>query len=144
MKLAGEFRLGRSVMFGEGDDSMRFGDRWTWAKSMFVLLPLGPFARGEDGGTDVIDSFEASPPALSDARGGLGRPMLNVASLPRLKPFDSDCLRKASKSGFWSRGTTLGDAAAVECTSEFGGLQFVRGTALDMNPSLAASILSSK
>lgn len=45
--------------------------------------------------------------------------------LPRLKALPSDCFLKASNSGFWSTGTTLGDAAAVERTADDGGLQFV-------------------
>lgn len=38
----------------------------------------------------------------------------------------SDCLLKASNSGFWSTGIMRGEAAAVDLTSEVGGLQFAR------------------
>lgn len=38
----------------------------------------------------------------------------------------SDCRLNKSNSGFWSSGTTRGEAAAVERTFEDGGLQFPR------------------
>ena len=43
---------------------------------------------------------------------------------PRLKPTVSDWRRKASKSGFWSTGMTVGEKAAVDLTADEGGLQF--------------------
>lgn len=43
---------------------------------------------------------------------------------PRLKPTLSDWRRKASKSGFWSTGMTVGEKAAVDLTADEGGLQF--------------------
>lgn len=44
---------------------------------------------------------------------------------PKLKALPSLCFRKASKSGFWSSGIMLGDAAAVERMAEDGGLKLV-------------------
>jgi len=35
-----------------------------------------------------------------------------------------ECFMKASYSGFWSCGMTVGEAAAVEWTAEEGGFQF--------------------
>lgn len=49
---------------------------------------------------------------------------MKVLRLPRLKTLPSDCLLKASNSGFWSTGMTVGEKAAVERTAEEGGLQF--------------------
>lgn len=105
---------------------------------MWRLVP------GEGGDADVADNLDESPSVLSDERGCFGGPALKVESLPRLKPFVSDCRLNSSNSGFWSRGTTLGDAAAAECTFEVGGLQLARGAAPDMKPSFEASILSPK
>jgi hypothetical protein len=59
---------------------------------------------------------------LAEGSAPMLRPDMRVA----LKPFASDALLNASNSGFWSRGITRGDAAAVERTFEVGGLQFLR------------------
>ena len=50
----------------------------------------------------------------------------NSCREPRLKPTLSDWRRKASKSGFWSTGMTVGEKAAVDLTADEGGLQFFR------------------
>lgn len=53
---------------------------------------------------------------------GLALKLLNPF---RLKDLPSDCLLNASYSGLWSKGTTLGDAAAVDRTADDGGLQLL-------------------
>jgi hypothetical protein len=65
------------------------------------------------------------------------------SKLPNEKPLlFSDWRRNASNSGFWSTGTTRGEAAAVERTFEDGGLQLVRmcWAALEAKQSAVASI----
>ena len=53
--------------------------------------------------------------------------MLNCERLPcpSTKVLVSDCLRKASKRGFESRGSALGDGIAVDRIVDDGGLPFV-------------------
>jgi hypothetical protein len=65
---------------------------------------------------------------LADSRGAgafiLKEPPLPPLKSPSWKELFWECLMKASYSGFWSCGMTVGDAAAVEWMAEEGGFQF--------------------
>lgn len=116
MKLAGDARLASSGNIVEPGDNTRLGDLCRSATAGSNSFEL---AR-------CVTSFDTS--CLLDDRPGFGFAgafMLKLLlSPPKLKALPSDCLLNASNSGFWSSGTTLGDAAAVERTVEDGGLQF--------------------
>lgn len=66
----------------------------------------------------------------------------------RLKAIpDSDCLLKASKSGFESKGRCIGEVAAAapkERMDEVGGLQLSLGPILESRGSLLGSIMRPK
>jgi len=76
---------------------------------------LGPF----DMGMGLADSRGAGAVILKE-------PPLPLPPLksPSWKELFWECLMKASYSGFWSCGMTVGDAAAVEWMAEEGGFQF--------------------
>jgi hypothetical protein len=61
-----------------------------------------------------------------------------------LARFASICLRKASKSGFASRGSCFGIAAVNDLTEDDGELQFSRGITHESRGSAAGSTASPK
>ena len=112
---------------------MRFGDRCL-VSANFLSYP-GTVVLGEGG--SMICEGDNGPlcdmlPDLLLVRRGLGGLNDGGAPMPKfdmrtaLKPFASVALLNASNSGFWSRGITRGEAAAVDRTVEVGGLQFLR------------------
>lgn len=131
MKLAGEFRLGRSRNRGDSVDSMRFGERGFPVVSRFSSLnSLKSFALSRElegvmmdvGERGVFRGPKTEPFGTNEGEGAAVK-----SKVPNEKALlFSDCFLNCSNSGFWSTGMTRGDMAAVERTFDDGGLQLPR------------------
>lgn len=115
------------MTYDVGEDSKRLGERCLVSENF-----VSPETTRGEGGSVICEGESGTVdmlPALLDLRG------CGVLLTPRfepkldkrtaLKPANSLCLLKASKSGFWSTGIARGEVAALDRTVEVGGLQFV-------------------
>jgi len=128
VKLAGEFRRGRSGNTEESEERRRFGDRDSGTPSASFSLPGLAELLGDEGGA-VLDEWTGPVRLVGTLLAGCTTDGLLPRSGSRPKAnclLFSDCLRNCSNSGFWSTGMTRGDAAAVDRTLEVGGLQLPR------------------
>lgn len=112
-------------MCGGGDEGSRFGDFGFDSGNFRSLSPA--FVRGDGGPTEAtgldhrMDGLIAERAPFDELTFS---PITRVDERP-LGPLSSVCFRNASNSGFWSNGMMRGEAAAVESTSDVGGLQLL-------------------
>jgi hypothetical protein len=129
VKLAGEFRRGRSGNTEESEERRRFGERDSGTPSVSFSLPGLAELLGDKGGA-ILGEWAGLVRLVGTLLAGCTTDGLLVprsGSRPKANCLlFSDCLRNCSNSGFWSTGMTRGDAAAVDRTLEVGGLQLPR------------------
>lgn len=128
VKLAGEFRRGRSGNIEASEERRRFGERDLGTPSASFSLPGLAELLGDKGGA-VLGEWTGLARLVGTLLAGCTADGLFVprsGSRPKVNCLFSDCLRNCSNSGFWSTGMTRGDAAAVDRTLEVGGLQLPR------------------
>jgi len=123
VKLAGEFRRGRSGNIEKSEERRRFGEHDLGTPSVSFSFPGLAELLGDKGGA-VMGKWTGLARLARTLLAGCTADGLPVPKVNCL--LFSDSLRNCSNSRFWSTGMTRGDAAAVDRTLEVGGLQLPR------------------